>query len=157
MVSRLWMIILLVLIWLGFSNDYTVANLILGLFICTSCHFLVKHKATKYSFNLYRCFVLLGFILYELIVSSIVVAYDILTPKRKSNPTVMKIDLRCTNDLERTLLANLISLTPGTLSLHIDKSKNQLILHVMFNTETERTLSFLRNTFEPMIMKVFND
>lgn len=154
--SRLWMILLLLLVWMGFCNDYSTANFILGLIIATACHFSVKRKTGGHAFKPHRFIYLLAYVFYELIVSSIAVSYEILTPRQQSQPAIIKIDLHCTNDIERTLLANLISLTPGTLSLHVDKNKNQLILHVMFNHNTEKTLQYIYNTFEPKVKAVFS-
>jgi multicomponent Na+:H+ antiporter subunit E len=55
------------------------------------------------------------------------VAYRVITGR--INPAIVKIDPKLKNDMSLTLLANSITLTPGTLSVDVDEKTNELYVH----------------------------
>jgi len=67
----------------------------------------------------------------ELVLSSLRVAVDVCRPRLDVCPGVVGIPLRATTDAEITVLANLISLTPGTLSLDVSPDRRTLYVHAM--------------------------
>lgn len=80
---------------------------------------------------------LAGFFLYDLLVSSFKVAYDVVTPTLLSRPRFLVIPLDAKTDTEIMLTANLISLTPGSLSVDICPNKKHLLVHTMFAGQSE--------------------
>lgn len=151
-----WMILFLTLIWCGFSNNFGMANFLFGVFVAFLCCALFPKRQTKdYHIRLWPLICLLGLTILELIKSSLLVAWEVITPKHLSEPKILQIDLACRNDIERTFLANLISLTPGTLSIDLTENKTQLKIHVMFAAQPEKTVEFIKKNLEPKVMKVF--
>ena len=71
------------------------------------------------------------FYLAELVWSSIQVAMDVCRPRLDMCPGVVGLPLRAHTDAEITVLANLISLTPGTLSLDLSPDRRVLYVHAM--------------------------
>ncbi len=131
-------------------------NILLGFVVALICHFVIpKHDDISYQIRLWALLLLLFFCIKELFKSSIIVAWDVITPKKYHTPIIIDIDLDCQLDIEVTLLANLISLTPGTLSIDITKNKHQLKLHVMFGQQPEEVRKFIKQQLEPKVMKVF--
>ena len=72
------------------------------------------------------------FFMKELIVSSWRVAKDVITPIPHMRPGIIGIPLDAETDLEITMLANVISLTPGTLSLDVSEDRKTLYIHAMY-------------------------
>jgi len=100
-----------------------------------------------------------GLILYflkELIRASFKVAYDIITPKDYMKPALVAIPLDVESDLEITLLANLITLTPGTLSIDISKNKKMLLIHEVYvkDEDVEAVKNTIKNGFERRILSI---
>jgi multicomponent Na+:H+ antiporter subunit E len=73
-----------------------------------------------------------AFYAWELLASSLRVAYDVLTPTLHMRPAIVAVPLDVTSDLAITLLANLVSLTPGSLTLDVSPDRRTLYVHVMF-------------------------
>jgi multicomponent Na+:H+ antiporter subunit E len=71
------------------------------------------------------------FYLAELVLASLRVAVDVCRPTLDVCPGVVGIPLRAKTDAEITVLANLISLTPGTLSLDVSPDRRILYVHAM--------------------------
>jgi len=59
--------------------------------------------------------------------ANIDVAYRVITGR--INPAIVKINPNLKNDLSLTILANSITLTPGTLSVDVDEKTNELYVH----------------------------
>jgi multicomponent Na+:H+ antiporter subunit E len=72
------------------------------------------------------------FYLWQLVLSNLRVAYDVVTPTHYMRPGVIAIPLDVQTDAEITLLANLITLTPGTLSVDLSPDRRVLYVHVMY-------------------------
>jgi len=77
----------------------------------------------------------LGFALYffwALVKSNLRVAFDVVTPTHYMRPAVIAVPIASKSDDEVTLLANVITLTPGTLSLAISPDRKWLYVHTMY-------------------------
>lgn len=73
------------------------------------------------------------FYLSKLVQSNLYIAYDILTPNIKSYPGFINVPLIIQSDFGLLLFSNLLSMTPGTLSIDIDSDKNEIKVHVLYN------------------------
>ncbi|WP_434742085.1 Na+/H+ antiporter subunit E [Micromonospora sp. SH-82] len=85
----------------------------------------------------------------ELVVANVVVLRDNLTPGQDSTPGIARLDTRCRTDAEITLLAALITLTPGTLTLGTTTSADAkgtrvLFVHGMYAPDADALRAELR-------------
>jgi multicomponent Na+:H+ antiporter subunit E len=94
------------------------------------------------------------FFLWELIKSNVRVAYDVLTPGFRMRPAIIAIPLEAHTDFEITLLANLITLTPGTLSLDISSDRRTLYIHAMYVDDVEQVRKEIKEGFERHLLEV---
>jgi multicomponent Na+:H+ antiporter subunit E len=86
---------------------------------------------SAYVTGVWRAVAFALFYLAELVLSSLRVAVDVCRPRLRVCPGVVGIPLRARTDAEITVLANLISLTPGTLSLDVSPDRQRLYVHAM--------------------------
>jgi multicomponent Na+:H+ antiporter subunit E len=94
------------------------------------------------------------FFLYELVKANLQVAYEVMTPNYNMTPGIVKVPLDVKSNLEITFLANLISLTPGTLSLDVSDDKKVLYVHSMYITSKESFIRSIKNGFEKRILEI---
>lgn len=80
---------------------------------------------------------LLAYFTWEVIAANLRVAYDVVTVKHFMRPGILAIPLEAETDLEITVLANMISLTPGTLSLDVSSDRKVLFVHAMYLSDVE--------------------
>jgi multicomponent Na+:H+ antiporter subunit E len=90
----------------------------------------------------------------EIFLSNLRVAHDTLTPAHLSRPGILAVPLRVRTDLEILLLANLISFTPGTLSLDVSSDRRVLYVHVMFLDDPERTRRDITDQLEGRVLRL---
>ncbi|WP_430817596.1 Na+/H+ antiporter subunit E [Carboxylicivirga sp. RSCT41] len=83
-----------------------------------------------------KTYLVISFLVYyllKLIQANVYIAYDILTPKMHTNPGFVWIPLRVKSDVGVLLLSNLLSMTPGTLTVDIRPDKSELLVHCLYN------------------------
>jgi multicomponent Na+:H+ antiporter subunit E len=94
------------------------------------------------------------YFLYELVVSSFRVAWEVVTARTYSKPGIIAVPLDVRSDVGITLLANLVSLTPGSLSLEVSPDHRVLYVHVMFIGDADTERDNIKNNFERRVMEV---
>lgn len=77
-------------------------------------------------------FVFLGYFLWALVLANLRVAWEIMTPGFSMSCGIVRVPLRTTTDWQMTLLANTISMTPGTLSLDVSRDGKDLYVHSLY-------------------------
>ena len=98
---------------------------------------------------------LITFFFKELFVANLRVAWDVITPVHQMSPSVIALPLDAKTDFEITVLANMISLTPGTLSIDIASDRKTLFVHNVYTDEgTEEVKSKIKNGFERKLLKI---
>ena len=122
---------------LGFSavrGQFNLTGLLTGFAVGYAALWISKplYPDAAYFVRVPMVLRLAGYFLYQLIVSNFRVMWEVITPRHSSRPGIIGIDLAARTDLEIMLVANMISLTPGTLSLDISDDRRVLYVHFMF-------------------------
>ncbi|WDR02724.1 Na+/H+ antiporter subunit E [Devosia algicola] len=133
--SLLLLILVLALIWTAVSGAFSGLNLVLGVTIAMLVTFVLRDRVAPpvAMRRLMRMFRLALFFLKELVISTYRVSMLALSPgvHRRLNPAIIAVPLNVKSDAEITLLANLITLTPGTLSVDVSEDSTVLFVHVL--------------------------
>ena len=99
-----------------------------------------------------------GYFLWEMLVANIQMAVYTLSPLEKLRPGILKVPLdEGMSDLEITTLANMVTLTPGTLSIDISTDKKALFVHFMHVEDAEAMIQDIRDGFMRRILAVSRD
>ncbi|WP_276495796.1 Na+/H+ antiporter subunit E [Pontibacter litorisediminis] len=96
------------------------------------------------------------FFMKELFVANLKIAYDIITPHYRMQPTVMAYPLEARSDLAISILANMIGLTPGTLSIDVSADRTTLYVHTLYlkHGDVEQLKQHIKNGFERRILEL---
>ena len=148
--------ICLAFLWAMLTGSINITSLmigfVIGYFILGTIH---RGGPTTSYFNKVRLTIrFILFFLKEMLVSSIRVAYDVVTPTYYMRPGVIGIPLDAKTDAEITLLANVISLTPGTLSLDVSEDRKTLYIHAMFIDDPETLRQEIKHGLEKRLLDV---
>ena len=98
---------------------------------------------------------LAGFFVWELLLANVRVAADVVRPHTRIHPAVVAIPLDVTSDGEILLLAMLINITPGSVTIDLSEERRTLYVHVMHMTSAEATRREIKEGFERRVKKVF--
>lgn len=90
--------------------------------------------------------------LWEVFKSNLRVAWDVVTPRTLRRPGIVGIPLDANTDLEITVLANLITLTPGSLSIDVSEDRRTLYIHAMFAEDPDTVRREIKGRFERWVL-----
>jgi multicomponent Na+:H+ antiporter subunit E len=157
MVRNLLLNILLTIVWVALNGEFSEGNFLFGFILSFGIMWVVSRSTgtdKRYFTKIPKLISFLLFFLYELIKANIQVAFEVITPNLKMTPGIVKFPLSAETDMEITLLANLISLTPGTLSLDVTEDKKFLFVHSMYIENREDFISAIKDGFERKLLEV---
>ncbi|MCJ2873563.1 Na+/H+ antiporter subunit E [Agrobacterium pusense] len=150
--------LLFVAVWLAVTGSLTLANVIFALIVSTLALWLIRHQlpgGRNHWLRLGRVLSLVLLFFKELALSAWKVAVMVTRPKLDVQPGIFAYPLTVTTDFEITLLANLITLTPGTLSVDVSPDRKMLYVHAIDCSDIETAKNDIKNGFEKKIMEAF--
>lgn len=125
---------LMAIAWCFLQGSVTLGNLVLGGLISAIIFSIsVSYNGMDNSLSQLKAVIrLIYFILKDLVISSFRVAWDVLTPTVYARPRIVRIPIDDLDDVAITVLANAISLTPGSLALEVKDDRQSLYVHLMY-------------------------
>lgn len=159
--SLLYLFTFLLIIWIVLTNSLRIEEIVLG--IITSLIltlFLYKNYSKlgfppfglkRISYSVIYLFVLLG----EIIKANFDVAYRVLHPKMPIKPGIVIIKTTLKQDIAKVILANSITLTPGTFVLDI--KNDEMLIHWIFvrSDKKDESTKKISERFEKYLKVVF--
>lgn len=147
--------------WLLLTGRIYLQNLVTGIVISLITTLIFSRYFqidTKKLLNLKRYLWLIIYILYftwECIKANFDVAYRVLHPSMPVRPGIVKVKLTLKRNLARTILANSITMTPGTIS--VDIIDDYLYVHCIYlhDTNPENYTYRISGKFERILTKIF--
>jgi len=91
---------------------------------------------------------------YQLVLSNIDVARTVLRPSLRIEPGIIEYHTDLASDLGVTWLANLITLTPGTLTLYLSGDHRILYIHTLNVRDPKEVVSGIRTSFERYLLEI---
>jgi len=147
---------LIALIWMFLQNDFSFTSFLLGYMIGIIILFVLR-RFLIFRFYIHRVwaiFKLIIIFIIELTKANIDVVKIVFTPKLKNKPGIVAMETELTTEVEITLLAALISLTPGTISMDFSADNKTLYIHALDIQDKEQMIEEIRSSFERAIMEV---
>ncbi|GEL77512.1 Na+/H+ antiporter subunit E [Tenuibacillus multivorans] len=148
--------ILIAILWMFLKETYDFLTFFTGYLIGMALLFFLRRFVPD-SYYLLRFFKVISLILLfikELILSTWSVVKIAYQPKLNVQPGIFALPTELRSNWEITLLANLISLTPGTLSVAVSDDYTKIYIHAMDMPDVEESINDIKNTFERAIMEV---
>ncbi len=155
--------IIMFAIWIGFTTSFESDELITGaivsliiafftdrIFSCCGMKVLAPHKII-YFIQYFFVFI------FALIKSNFDVAKRVISPDLPINPGIVKFETKLTNGFARMVLANTITLTPGTLT--IDAIGNTFYIHWIDVVSVDPKIVYkeIAESFEKILIKIYED
>lgn len=142
--------------YLGIQGEFSVPGLLTGFFLGYLALWITRplYGPTRYFQRVPKAFQLFGYFLVELVLSNLKVFWDVVTPTHISRPGIVGVPLSVETPLEIFLFANMVSLTPGTLSVDLSEDRGTLYIHVMFLDDPEQFRKDIKEGLEKRLMEV---
>jgi len=147
--------------WLLFSGTLELASLITGVFfslvvaLLTYRFFIAENEAGRRALfprvHLLVVFALL--LVFKMYVASFKVLFDLL--RGRVNPRIVHFRTRLKSDVARVILANAITMTPGTVSIDLDD--DHLVVHWLnaVTTHSRYAGDLIKKPFEELLKRIW--
>lgn len=151
----LWNIVLAV-IWASLSGEFTLGAVSVGFVVGFLVLRLVRrdNDARDYFRRVIRLVLFIPMFLWELLVANARMARDVVLPRSRLKPGIIGVPLEARSDTEITCLANLITLTPGTLSLDVSTNRKTLFIHAMNARDPQAVRDDIKQGLERRVLEV---
>lgn len=148
--------LLISIMWMFLSETYTFTSFAVG-FLVGGILLILLRKFIPGKLYLIRLFSILKLLLIfirELILSNIEIVKLVYKKRPNFEPGIFAYPTDLKSDWELTLLANLITLTPGSLSVAFSEDNKTIFVHAMHIENVEDEIESIKETFEAAIKEV---
>jgi multicomponent Na+:H+ antiporter subunit E len=148
--------LLLALGWAAISGDFTIVNVLIGFVVGYGLLYLAQRITgrSRYSTKVRQVIDFMLFYLWQFTLANLRIAIDVLTPRFRIRPGVIAFPLDAKTDLEIVMLANLLTLTPGTLSLDVSTDRRFLYIHALYIDEAEKVRREIKEGLERRLLQI---
>ena len=149
--------LLLVAVWLLLAAELSVAHILLALFlgwgIPLLCRpFLAGIPPVHHPLAALR---LVLVVTYDIVVANVAVARLVLGPTARLRPAFVEVPLALTQPMSISLLASIITMTPGTVSSDLSKDNKVLIVHALDCSDTDALVLDIKQRYEKPLLEIF--
>jgi len=151
----------LIIVWIAFTTTFAMQELLTGVFVTALISFFTIPLFTCCTLKILapkRIFYMIQYLLVfirELIKSNLDVARRVISPSLPINPGIVKFKSKLPTDYSKMVLANSITLTPGTLSIDIIDDTFYIHWIDVKTTDPEKAFTEIAETFEKILLKIF--
>lgn len=146
----------LVVVWIALWADLSWANLLGGMLLAGLLLRAFPPSRRALSFRPLAVVRLLAYFNWKLVEASAVVAWEVVTPPIRIRQGIVAVPMVTASETIATVVANAISLVPGTLTIEVDRDPTVLIVHVLHlrdSTAIRREVHHL----ELLVLRAFGD
>ncbi len=120
-------------VWVALWEEFTVANVVggVGAAIVILLMLPPRQPGPVLGFRPVAAVWLLIFFSWKLVEASARLAWEVVTPRNKINAAIVAVPLATESHAIATMVANMVSLTPGTLTLEAREDPLTLFIHVL--------------------------
>ena len=95
-------------------------------------------------------------VVWDIIVANIKVTILVLGPTKNLHPKWFRVPLDTEHEEVNTLLAMIITTTPGTVSAGIDQDRGDILVHALSTDDEEAEIETIKQRYEQPLIKIFN-
>lgn len=148
--------LIVALAWMLFHNEWRAVTFAVGYFVGALFIFALRRFFNRpfYGVKFWATIRLVHLFIVELIKSTFVVIGQVTRPRLNIKPGIFRVTTELKSDWEITVLSSLITLTPGSVVMEVDRDKGVLYLHAMDTDAFNKSVLASKRIFEKAITEV---
>ncbi|MEQ5801024.1 Na+/H+ antiporter subunit E [Halomonas sp. H10-9-1] len=149
--------LLLLVVWLLMVRSIAFGHILLGGALAVAIP-LVTHRFWDAQPRIQKPGLMLRFalrVLGDIVIANVQVAWLIINPWRRLRPHFLEYPLMLEDRFTITLLANTISLTPGTVSANLRLDGKSLLIHALDVDDDEALIATIRERYERPLKEIY--
>ena len=142
---RLVRAVVMVVVWVALWSDLSLGTLTSGVLVALAVSLLVEPwRDGRFVVRPVHLTRFALFFLYKLVQSSVVVARAVISPRDRIHTGIVGVPLRGCTEAVATVVADAISLTPGTLTIEVARDPLTLYVHALDVRDVEAVRADVR-------------
>jgi multicomponent K+:H+ antiporter subunit E len=149
--------LVLLIVWLLASNRLSAGLVLTGVVLALAIPRITARfwPEAPRTVRLMPLLSLLGVVLYDILIANVRVAYLVLGPQDRPRPAFFEVPVDARDPFTISLLASVISLTPGTVTTAISNDRTRLLVHGLDVDDVETTIHDIKSRYERRLREVF--
>ncbi len=150
--------LLLALTWTALQGSLSLGNLLIGYGLGYLVLQLLSRGGVlpvRYMGKVGTFIGLFAYFTYELVLANIRLTVDVVSPRNRMRPGVIRLPLDVTSDGEILLLSAMINLTPGSVALDVTDDRRTMYVHVLHMETPEKSREEIKTGFERRVLQLF--
>jgi multicomponent K+:H+ antiporter subunit E len=143
--------------WLMLTGERTFAHLLLGIalgvIIPLAISPFLEHLPKVLSAR--AAIALTLRVTWDIVLANIAVSRLVLGPTGRLRPAFLHVPLALTHPQSIALLASIITMTPGTVSVTVNDGKRELLVHALDCADPEQTIAGIKSRYEQPLLEIF--
>jgi multicomponent Na+:H+ antiporter subunit E len=151
--------LLLALAWTALQGSLTLGNLVVGYVLGYGVLQLLTRGGVlprRYLGKVGTVIEFFAYLVYELTVANVRLTIDVLRPRVRIRPGVVRVPLDAKSDGEILMLAALINYTPGSTAIDLSHDRKTMYVHVMNIRTPDQARAEIKGGFERRIVRLFD-
>ncbi|MBN2528046.1 MAG: Na+/H+ antiporter subunit E [Deltaproteobacteria bacterium] len=156
-ISRIRWILILAGFWCMLQGSLSAGQFLIGLAVGAFTLFVVAtpNKTLKRRIRLFPLIRLILHQMVDLVRSSVRVTFDVLTPTARARPRILAVPVAQLDHVGVTVLANGITLTPGSLTLDTNEDGTVLYVHDMYAEDADKVRAAVSMELASLVRDAF--
>ncbi|ENW06449.1 MULTISPECIES: Na+/H+ antiporter subunit E [Acinetobacter] len=143
--------------WLMLANSLDLSDILLAFLLGILIPRLVRPFIARTPHIHWTPAIKLVFVvLWDIVISNFRVAKMVLGPLENLHPKWYRVPLETEHEQVNTLLAMIITTTPGTVSAGIDQEKGDILVHALSSDDIELDIQEIKNRYEKPLIEIFD-
>ncbi len=156
MIPHFFLNVSLALVWCLLQNEMSLRQFLIGYLLGAGIMFFFARffHEKPYFRKVFLSLKLFLLFIKEIFVANFVVAKKVLSPRSQVRSGIIALPLDLKGDIPITLLANMITLTPGTLSVEVSPDRRFLFVHILDITDPREEKHKIKEGFERYLQEI---
>ncbi len=148
--------VLIAISWMALMHSIEIFHLVAGVCIGIAIPRLIQpFLGEPHRVNWGQALRLAGVVLWDIILSNLVVARLVLGPIHQMHPMWIRVPLTTSHPTVNALFAMIITTTPGTVSAVVDEQRGLILVHALNCDDAEVAALEMKQRYESALLKVF--
>ncbi|WP_436870487.1 Na+/H+ antiporter subunit E [Acinetobacter courvalinii] len=149
--------VLIFLSWLMLAHSLDVTDLLIAVILAIGIARLVSPFIDRTPHIQWLPAIKLFFVvLWDIVISNFRVAKMVLGPMDQLHPKWYRVPLETEHEQVNTLLAMIITTTPGTVSAGIDQERGDILVHALSTDNAELDIQDIKKRYEMPLIEIFD-
>ncbi|MEB3767260.1 Na+/H+ antiporter subunit E [Acinetobacter sp. MD2] len=143
--------------WLMLSHSTAASDVFIAVVLAFTIPKLLRRFITRTpNIDWLSAIRLFFVVLWDIFISNFVVAKLVLGPQKNLNPQWFRVPLETQHEQVNSLLAMIITTTPGTVSAGIDQDRRDILVHALSTHDTDADIQLIKQRYETALMQIFH-